>query len=105
MSSREGMTAAIRPVTMTATVSATAVATRRFCSTRNSADPLPGEVAQHPDELIDDDRRKALRRLVHDDELRVHQERAGDGEHLLLAAGELRRRRSCRRSARRGNVS
>ncbi len=36
--------------------------------------------------------REPLGRLVHDQELRVQEQRAGDREHLLLAAGELRAR-------------
>ena len=39
--------------------------------------------------MLDHDRRKPLRRLVHEDELRVEHQRARDREHLPLAAGEL----------------
>ena len=37
----------------------------------------------------DDHGRQPLRGLVHDEELRVEEQRARDREHLLLAAGEL----------------
>ncbi len=52
--------------------------------------PLGGEVLEHRHHLVDDDRREALGRLVHDEEPRVGEQRARDREHLLLAAGELR---------------
>ena len=86
MNSREGITAAIRPVTMTAIESATAAATLRFCSTRKSAIPSLARSRRTDDKLLDDDRGESLRRLVHDDQPRIHQKRAGDREHLLLAA-------------------
>ena len=44
---------------------------------------------QHLLDLGDDDGRKPLGRLVHDQELRIGEQRAGDRQHLLLAAGEL----------------
>ena len=37
-------------------------------------------------ELLEDDRREAQRRLVENQELRLHHERARDRQHLLLAA-------------------
>ena len=55
-------------------------------------DREPGllERAEDADQVLDDRRREALGRLVHDQEQRVRQQRAPDGEHLLLAARELR---------------
>ena len=44
---------------------------------------------QHVLDLLHDHRREPLRRLVHHQQTRVEQQRAGDREHLLLAAGEL----------------
>ena len=41
------------------------------------------------DELADDGRRQAERELVDEQQLRVGDERLADGEHLLLAAGEV----------------
>ena len=49
-----------------------------------------GKLHQHRFDLIDDDRRQPFGRLVHDQEARIAEERARDGQHLLLAAGELR---------------
>ena len=40
-------------------------------------------------QLLDDDRRQALGRLVEQQQLRVEHQRAGDRQHLLLAAREL----------------
>ncbi len=51
---------------------------------------LLAEPDQHLLDLRDDDRRQTLRRLVHDEQPRVGQQRAGDREHLLLAARKLR---------------
>src|SRR5207253_7038728 len=42
------------------------------------------------DQVLDHRRRETLGRLVHDQELRVEEQRAGDREHLLLAARQLR---------------
>ena len=41
-------------------------------------------------DLLDDDRREPFGRLVHDQEVRVAEQRAANREHLLLAAGQLR---------------
>jgi len=38
---------------------------------------------------VDDDRRQPLGRLVEQQEARVEDQRAADGEHLLLPAGQL----------------
>ena len=48
-----------------------------------------GQPRQHLDDLVDDDRRQPLGRLVHHQQARIAQEAAADGQHLLLAAGEL----------------
>ncbi|GCC42075.1 hypothetical protein chiPu_0026433, partial [Chiloscyllium punctatum] len=47
------------------------------------------EAQQHIFDLCNDHRRKPLGRLVHDQQMRVGEQRARDREHLLLAAGEL----------------
>ncbi len=39
-------------------------------------------------ELLEDHRRETERRLVEDQQLRLHHQRAGDREHLLFAAGQ-----------------
>ena len=80
----------IRPLTMIATLRDTAVATPIFCSITSTAmSPSSPRRTQHLLDLGDDDRREPLGRLVHDQELRIGEQRAGDREHLLLAAGEL----------------
>ncbi len=48
------------------------------------------EVLERLDESLDDGRREALRRLVHDEHRRVRHECASDREHLLLTARQLR---------------
>ena len=40
-------------------------------------------------ELVDDDRRQTLHRLVEQQQRRIGHQRARDRQHLLLAAGEL----------------
>ena len=62
----------------------------RFCSTSRIARPSAASVRKVSIRLLDDRRREALGRLVHDQQPRVEQQRAADREHLLLAAGELR---------------
>ena len=47
------------------------------------------QLLEHLLDLGDDDRCKSLRRLVHDKEPRVGQQRPRDRQHLLLAAGQL----------------
>ena len=56
-------------------------------------DALRHELVHDFDQRVDDGRGQALRRLVHDHQRAVQQQRPTDGEHLLLAAGELGRRR------------
>ena len=76
---------------MIATWSDTAVATPIFCSmTRIAISPSSASVDQHALDLVDDDRRQALGRLVHDQQLGVAEQRPRDRQHLLLAAGQLR---------------
>ena len=48
-----------------------------------------GEAHEHFLELRDNERGEALGRLVHHEQARIAQQRPGDSEHLLLAAGEL----------------
>ena len=50
---------------------------------------LGGERFEHGRNLLHDDRREALGRLVHHQQLRVEEQRARNREHLLLAAREL----------------
>ena len=47
------------------------------------------EAHQHLLDLGDDDRRQSFGRLIHDQQMRIGQQRARDREHLLFAAGEL----------------
>ena len=46
------------------------------------------ELCDHPEDLVDHHGGQALRRLVEQQQIGVGHERAGDGEHLLLAAGQ-----------------
>src|SRR5829696_3833085 len=56
----------------------------------DSRHALPADDAlQSRQQLFDDDGRQSLRRLVQQHELWIEHERAGDSQHLLLAAGEL----------------
>ena len=45
------------------------------------------EVADDLEDLLDDERREAERWLVEQEQARAAHQGAGDGEHLLLAAG------------------
>ena len=47
---------------------------------------VAAELDEHVFNLLDNDRCQTLRRLVHHEKPRIDQERAGDREHLLLAA-------------------
>ncbi len=79
------------PATMTSCRSASDVATPRFCSIEQDGDALVLEAScTSRSSCSIDGRREPLGRLVHDQELRIEQQRATDREHLLLAAGELR---------------
>ena len=51
--------------------------------------PLPAQVGDGAADILDDGRLDAFGRLVEHEELRLHDEGAGDGELLLLAAGEI----------------
>src|SRR5579864_1764387 len=48
------------------------------------------ELAEHMDHLLDEERREAGGRLVHEQQARIAGERLGDAEHLALAARERR---------------
>ena len=50
---------------------------------------LLAETEQDLLDLLDDHRREALGRLVHDEKVRIEQQRARNRQHLLLAAGKL----------------
>ena len=50
---------------------------------------LAGQALQHLGDLLHDHRGQPFGGLVHDQEDRVQEQRAGDGQHLLLAAREL----------------
>ena len=47
---------------------------------------VPVERLEALEDLLDDERREAERGLVEQEQLRPAHQRAGDGEHLLLAA-------------------
>ena len=51
-------------------------------------DPLPAEPHQQCGEFVDDHGSKALARLVQDQQFGIGDQRAADGEHLLLAAAQ-----------------
>ena len=53
--------------------------------------PLAGEVAHHRQHFADQLGVERRGRLVEQHQLRLHRQRAGDGDALLLAAGELDR--------------
>ena len=54
-------------------------------------EPLALEILDDPADLADQEWRQALGGLVHQQELRVGHQRAGDGQHLLLATRQLAR--------------
>ena len=65
-------------------------ATRLFCSTSTMDSSLsPRSRSSTAVQRLDDHRREALGRLVHQQHGRIGQQRARDRQHLLLAAGEL----------------
>ena len=49
---------------------------------------LPVDLVDDIEHVLDHDRRKAQRRLIHHDDLRTAHKSAGDCQHLLLAARE-----------------
>src|SRR5207249_5057674 len=57
---------------------------------QQNAQALLRELPKRPDQGLDDRWGKPFGRLVHDQQLRIRQERATDREHLLLPARELR---------------
>src|SRR5690606_7282884 len=48
------------------------------------------QLAAGPHQVLDDHRRQSLEGFVEQDDLRIAHQRPGDGEHLLLAPGEIR---------------
>src|SRR5260221_50140 len=55
-----------------------------------ASNAFAGERLKARGHLLDDDGGEALARFVHDEEPGIEEQRAADGQHLLLAAGELR---------------
>ena len=74
-----------------------------FCSTMKIVTPSPVDRLDQLQHAIDEERRQAHGRLVHDDDARAAHQRARHRDHLLLAAGQRAGRAGWRRSARRGN--
>ena len=63
---------------------------RAFCSTTIADIPsLRMTSRKHAQQLLDDDRRQPLQRLVQQHQARIDDQRAADRQHLLLAAGQL----------------
>src|ERR1700733_4356976 len=56
---------------------------------QQNRESLPLELSDGPANLLDDNRREALGRLVQHQESRAGPQDARNGEHLLLAAGQL----------------
>ena len=77
------------PFSMNTARSASRSATLIDCSTTTIVSPVVVDLVHDVDELADDRRRQAERQLVDEQQLRVGDERLADGEHLLLAAGEV----------------
>src|SRR5215469_7401856 len=50
---------------------------------------LPLQAIEAGEQCVDDDGREPFERLVHQEERGIAHQGAADGEHLLLAAGEL----------------
>ena len=67
--------------------------------------PSSRMLAHDLEELLDDHRREAERQLVDHQQPRLRQERHAEGEHLLLAAGQVRRPARRARSRSTGNIS
>ena len=87
----------VRPSSSTMPWSETSSARLAFCSIISTVMPRARISAQDREQLVDHDRREADRGLVDQHQLRLEQQRAGDLQHLLLAAGERRglRARPC----------
>src|SRR5215813_2762582 len=56
---------------------------------QQDGEPLLLEGADRPTDLLDDDRREPLGRLIEEEQPRARAQDAADREHLLLAAGQL----------------
>jgi hypothetical protein len=81
----------MRPLTITPMRSATLERHAQVLLDQQHRDLAFGrQVAQRLRHLLDDDRRQAFGGLVHHQQARLEQQRAADGQHLLLAARELR---------------
>ncbi len=90
------------PSSMNTTVSATSRAKPISCVTTTIVMPVARELRIDVEHLADQLGVERRGRLVEQHQLRLHRQRAGDRDALLLAAGELRRgrRRACRRGRR-----
>src|SRR5579884_2960972 len=64
---------------------------QRVLLDEHDGDPRLLELGQDPIDVLDDERREPLRRLVDQEQPRVGDQRAADREHLLLAAREAPR--------------
>ena len=61
-----------------------------FCSTRIAESPSSRMILRNDrQQFLDEDRCQPLERFIEQHDARIEDERAGDGEHLLLAAGQL----------------
>ena len=91
---------------MNTSVSPTSRAKPISCVTTIIVMPSRGEAAHHVEHLADQLGVERRGRLVEQHQLRLHRQRAGDRDALLLAARELRRvgLRACR-PARRGRAA
>ena len=78
------------PRSMNTARSAMVVATFTDCSTTIMVVPSRGELADDLDEVGDDGGGEAEGELVDDEQPRAAEHGLGDGEHLLLAAGQRR---------------
>ena len=79
------------PPSMSATPSATSLAKPISWVTTTMVMPSRGELLHHVEHLADQLRVERRGGLVEEHELRLHGQGAGDGDALLLPAGELRR--------------
>ena len=55
----------------------------------STASPVRFQAVQRPPDFLAHHRRQALGGLVQDQQARIGQQRAADGQHLLLAAGQV----------------
>ena len=84
--------ATIRPVRRTYVRSASSTVRATFCSTSRIVTPSAPDLGEHLEHAVDDQRREPERRLVEQQQPRLGEQRAGDRELLLLAAGQRPRR-------------